>query len=779
MSNMTGTPTRTATDDANAGVISPPAKRHGVRATNVVSTQDNSRLGGLVDNIGVNLGQALEKRLTEQNAYTAQRLANSAAARQGANAAINEVDRQNKRTGWQKGVFGESVQYREAQQRAATNAVQAEYLTQAASIDTYAGETGEEYENRLNAGLEKVLDLYKGDKDTQNIVASNWHTLTGKLAAKQAEAHHGYNQLQQRETYNQQVAQTFDGWTVESALAMSEQNHAQLVHETQEFFRGATKPSGMDDIAWRGSVTSNLQNALRKGNIGAYNAAKAAGFLDTLNVGERTSMDEAMSVYDTRYTAQAQLIYEEAEIAAMDAVKLEDAKAIYDQARANIQQLAMRSSGSDRANLALARAEKTAVKGSVSTQKAIDDGIEEARKIAMKAGENALKAQEEAERLDTLKGVFSITNPLDQADVLNATPHTQRELEQSLDGHIVDTLTRLTGSEEPLAMSEATTTLLSEVPFARIVAKGVNQQTTQSPLVKRAVQAFVQGYPNMADEDGILNEQGKIALQSIAQFEKNPANFRLTVGESTYAELQILKQELLGGKHVAQVEKTVAKYNERKGTRDIIPVNWPLAKNQTKQDYVQKAVADLNGGINLQGDSLVDAMVAFDTGLTIHGSDIYAARDYLKSFVESNNTTYRDMRIPNGEFLNKVVPDYNLRSLLDGAQRVRPGVDRVSALTPALATLTGELHDTNGNVLSSLDQVTGVTIEADTANGGFWLDSRNAQRPVYISEERMREWGEEIKEVDAMRETRAKRERGTVLQKWGRYEMTAPLSNLN
>ena len=782
MNELEGQPIRNATSDANSGIIDPPAKRYSTREVNEVSTIDNTQVNQAVATIGVNLGNALQKRLQEQNAYTAQRLANTAAARQGEQTAINKVDQLNKRTGWQKGVFGESVQYREAQQRAATNAVQAEYLKQATSIDQFSGESADAYRERLNEGLTKVLDLYKGDKETQDIVANNWYTLSSKLAAKQAESHYGYNQLQQRASYDQQVAQTFDGWTVDAALAASPEEQFELVKQSESFFKGVTKPKGMDSVAWRGSINTNLQNALRKGNIGAYNAAKSAGWLESLSASERTAMDQALSVYDTDFTQKAQLVFEEGELAAMDAPYLATAKAIYQQVRSNIDQLARRSSGTDRANLALARTQQQAAKGALSAQEAMDAANKEARKIAMTAAEKALELQAEEERINNLKWSTRIEDPIERASFVNQIPHNQSDLEDAMDQSIVDDATRLSGAEDTLDMTTTTQTIFSDPingpKIASVVAKRYNKQETHSPLVQRAVVGFIDGFTGMADDNGLLNERGMTALQSIAQFEKNPAKFRKTVTEERYAELQIIKQGLLGGKTVEQVDKLVTKYKDNKGKRDILPVQWGLGKNETKQQKIQSLVTKFSNQPAPQGDTLIDYMETFDTGLTIYGSDWRSAEKYLKDYVESNNTQYKGIRIEGGEQLNKVT-DYSFETLMDGAQKHAMGADSVSMLTPYLVALTGEQRDTAGNVLTNMSQIQGFSIKADTVNGGFYIDSTNAQQPVYVSEEQMKRISSTLSERDKLRKAREKRERGTILQEWGKQEMVAPLSNLN
>ena len=110
------------------------------------------------------------------------------------------MDANKKRTGWEEAIFGQDEDYRVAQQRAVSNAVQGLYLEQATEIEKYAGESPEDYSSRLNEGLDKVLETCGDDKETRSLAAATWTRASEKLASKQYEEHYAFNQMQQRET---------------------------------------------------------------------------------------------------------------------------------------------------------------------------------------------------------------------------------------------------------------------------------------------------------------------------------------------------------------------------------------------------------------------------------------------------------------------------------------------------------------------------------------------------------------------------------------------------
>jgi hypothetical protein len=353
-----GQPRRSATQDANAGVINPPAQRVAARTVATPAKKEQpTQLGTAIESTGAKLGAALQSYLTEETTNINERKATAAAIRQGQATSINSVDATKERTGWTRAIFGQDVEYREAQQRAATNSVQQLYIEQAAKVGEFKGETPAEYEQRLIAGLDTVLEPYQDDQETKSMITLKFMEASAKLANKHYAEHYAYNQQQQRETYEKEVQQTFDTWTVDQTQLKDVTEAEAQLDRVYSFFNGHSKPAGMSPEAWRGSVNNQLDVALRNGNIGAYKMAQLSGWTDKLLPAERLKLDKAISVYDTQFFQKVNRQYEQAELAALDAANADEAAAIYAEFRSSLGIDYQKASGSARSMSALARSD--------------------------------------------------------------------------------------------------------------------------------------------------------------------------------------------------------------------------------------------------------------------------------------------------------------------------------------------------------------------------------------------------------------------------------------
>lgn len=766
-----GLPQRNATSDANAGVVNPPSVKYTPRDV-VARQKPASSLEEGVEQFGAALGAALEERLEEEATNINEQRATDAAIRQGQEHAINQIDANKKRTGWEKAVFGENIEYRAAQQRAAQNAVNSLYLEQATQLDQYAGETPDEYSIRLKDGLDKVLEPYKDDTETKRMITEAWMVSSGKLAAKQYEAHYAFNQMQQRDTYSKQVQQTFDTWTVDASLVSTPEEANGMLKMSQAFFAGATKPTGMTDIAWRGVVNEQLMNSLRQGNIGAYNAAKANGWLKDLTVTEQVSMDRALSAYDTDFSQKVSLAYENAEIAALEAKTLDEASAIYQNLRTQLDNLGNRSSGTDRAELALARGHKSAQKGINAIRDARAKAEAEAAKIARKAAEKALEAEVEQQRIDLMKEALRNEDPIARAGVLNEVDPKKSELEDVLDLTIVEDITRLTGAQEQLSTTEATKVLLGNPKVAQAIALRVKGQEVNSPFVKRTIETFINGFSGLVDENGQLNEQGVVAMQSVAQFEQNEDSFKAMVGNDNYDRYEIIRRGMSIGQTSEMVQKDLDAYSANKGNRDVYGIQWELGENETKRDRVQSLIQSFTGQ-RPRSMSLAHYMEEYDRALVIYKGDRKAAEDYLRKSAMNAAINYQGRVITNGRQLNNVT-SYNFQQLMDGAQKSTG--DSASLLTPYLATLGVELEDKDGKPLTTIDQVKGLNIYTVDGVEGFYLDSQEAQAPVHVTPDIMKRWEQTLNQRANFQKMKEKAD-SEMLDKWVEEQRILMMAN--
>ncbi|QPI17702.1 putative internal virion protein [Alteromonas phage vB_AmeP_R8W] len=718
-----GQPERNATSDANAGVVNPPAVKSKARQ---YQTKEIFREGSPgLDAFAQSLGGALQKRLQDEANNINEQRANAAAVRQGTEHAINTVDEAKKHTGWERAIFGENVEYRAAQQRAAQNAVQSEYLKQATELDKYAGETPDQYAKRLQEGLDKVLEPYSDDKETKDLVAKAYHTMSAKLAAKQYESHYAYNQQQQRQTYLDQTVATFDQWNVDKDLISSPQEAAGFKHGIERFFAGATKPKGMTDIAWRGVINDGLSMSLRNGNIGAYNAAKANGWLGKLNEKETKTINEAVSAYDTKFSQDVQLAYENAEIAALEANNLEVASGIYQQLRDDLENFAVRSSGTERAELALAKGKSSALQGLRGAEKA-------AEKIAKDAFEAAEKARVEQERIDKIALALRTEDPVERAGALSGLQPKPKELEDVMDMTIIEDVGRLVGKED-ISASEAVKNIMEQPAVAKSIAARIKGRQTNVPIVKRVAETFINGFHGMIDEDGQLNDKGIQAMQSLSQFAQNSDTFKHIVGDENFDKYEMIRRGMSVGQTVEMMNKDIDAYTKNKGNRDIYATQWQLGEKESKRERVSSLYKNFTGE-KPNSASLAYAMEEINRGLVVYKGDMKLAEQYLKTSLQNASINYRGKTIVNGRDLDKVT-DYNFEQLMDGAAAP---VGNTSLLTPIL--MMGGMKASDDNPYIPLED--DVSFYKVDGTDGFFVDHPKFQQPIRVSSDTMKVWGD-------------------------------------
>lgn len=733
-----GLPQRNATSDANAGVVNPPSVKR-VARTAATKQLPESDISIGVEQLGSSLGAALEKRLETEATNINEQRAADAAIRQAHNHAINQIDANKKRLGWEKAVFGENIEYRAAQQRAATNAVNTAYLKQATTLDQHAGETPEEYASHLKAGLDKILEPYGDDQETKQMVAQSWLISSGKLATKHYESHYAYNQTQQRDKYSEQIDTTFDTFTVDKSLASTPEEVTAIKESAKLLFTGITKPQGMHDIAWRGVINNRLEYALRKGNIGAYKVAEDSGWISNLKPAEKVAMDRALSAYDTDFSQKVASVYESGELAALEAKKLSEASGIYQNLRKQLDTLENRSSGTDRAKLALTR-------GHTAAQRGINRAREEALRIAKNAAEKALEAEEKQSRINWMKQALRTEDPRTKAGILNEVDPKAHELEDALDITIVEDITRLKGLEEPLKQAEATKILLEDPNIARVIARRVKGQEVESPLVKRAIETFINGFKGLTTEDGQLNEKGIVALQSLSQFEQNEDNFKTTVGNENYDKFYMLRRGMAAGQTADMILKDFDKYTENKSKKDIYGAPeffGDEGKTISKREHVSRLIKRFTDKTPY-GESLSDYMEEYNRGLIISKNDRRSADSYLRVSALNAGINYRGHAIPGGRKLNSIT-SYNFQQLMDGVQKAVG--DSPSLLHPYITQALGiKPEDEKGNLVNSIDQVPNVSIYTEEGEDGFFIDSPSATTPLLITYDIMENWGKTLEQ---------------------------------
>lgn len=391
-----GTPQRSAVTDANEGVVNPPAKRTVARTAVATKTKQLSVGDQAISTMTNNLGTALSGMLKEERNNIREEEMISAERRQGLDTAINSVDKVKKRTGWERAIFGENVEYRAAQQRAVENKVQATYLEQLAGVSGYAGDTPDQYYDRLREQNDGILSQYDDDPDTKARVAAALSTSTKKLSNAHYKEHYAYNQQQQQETTRTRLMQTLDGFNLERLNNIEPDEQADHLEDIRKFFDDTGKPDGMTPVAFRALKLEVLREHMTKGNVGAMKAAQAVGFDQGLSAGEQAQWDRALDAYDTQFSQKADLIRTTADIAIAEALTPAQVQVAVDAKEKQLGELFEQSSGTRKSQSVMARGNLDVAKNDASVIKAtakIEKALAEAQAKAIVDSDKAVIAE--------------------------------------------------------------------------------------------------------------------------------------------------------------------------------------------------------------------------------------------------------------------------------------------------------------------------------------------------------------------------------------------------
>ena len=741
-SNVSGQPTRSATQDANQGIINPPSIKREAEQYATIQKPD-SKLSEGIQNFSSSLGNALVKGMGREADEINNRREMEATARQGNESAINSIDKGKKRTGWTKAIFGQNIEYRVAQQRAATNGVNDLYLQELNNIDSNAGTSPEEYTSKLTQSLNDTLKKYDGDKETQTLVKARWLDHSKKLSAKQYESHYAYNQQQQRETYQTEVEQTFDAVNLESGLITSQEEAAEIQNKVYDMLAGKGRPDGMADEAHRLAISEVIQKNLRQGNIGAYNAAKTYGWFDENTEKEQITLDRALSEYDQKFTEQVTQTWEEAALQVEDNKTYEGMIGIYENLKKQLDVLGKRSSGTPKAETALTKRERMASKGIADVIKNREMVNEELDKFFEEGMSKARKEEAKAKQLADVKAAVSITNPIDRAGTISLTGANKSDQAEAMDLVLLDDITRLTGADSTVTPLQATQDLLANPQIAKQVRQRLKGKNIESPLVKQATETVLNGINGLVDEKGLLTDQGTIALNSIAVLAEDSGQFMNMVGKENYDKYQIIQRGMPIGQTIDQMQKHIDKYNTAKADKSKLGSEWSLKDGESKRDRITQLYHNFTGQYP-SSQTLAYYMKDYDRALIINDQDRKFAEGYLKTSIESGAVQYNGMMIQGGKELTKDM-EYGLPELLDFAQ-TQLG-DDPSLLTTPLLTL-GAVRDKDGKV-SRLGQVAGINFRV--VEDSLWIDSVNAQSPVRIGKDTLQRWARSLKEAKGLK----------------------------
>tara|TARA_R110002020_G_scaffold39742_3_gene117748 strand:- start:2737 stop:5019 length:2283 start_codon:yes stop_codon:yes gene_type:complete len=712
-----GQPQRTATEDANAGIVNPPSVKTVARDTVSRSTSQESRRKASLDagvaNMGQTLGNSLVQFLDKTKVNINEQRELAAANKQGRDTAVHEEALMDKRTGWKEALFGQSAEYRGAQQQAVINSVNSLYLEQAARVDEYAGERPEDYEVRLQRGLDTALEPHANDPETRALITKAYKDNSQKLVEQQYLAHIGAVQTESKINFEAGVMIDFDMMSQESTVQHTPEQKAEFLERTRGYFNVENRPKGQTVDAYRTSLNGMINQSLKSGNIGPAKAAEASGW--KLSAAEQVQRDSAWDGYDVAFAQEAQRVHREIQLAATTAATPEDAVAVYDAGVERLDALEAKSSGSDKATSALLGYE-------VSLEAKKRAIFETARKSAEKVAEaEAEMAADDASVAAEMQG-----NPTDAGaiPVKRQQEASDRLLSRALSDHL--------GGAETLSTVEVIGAVLEDPSLARVVRQVRGESQVKSRLISGIVKAGMQGVQTKVDpETGRPTLEAMTGFVAITQF-ADTEQFVKDLGETDYTRFKVVQTAMERGATVDMIGRDLDNYMHNKGNFDLQGFKAPKIQRdkkwyaQSMNEYVGGLVKSL-GKFNPSPSQQARYTEQYKMGLVIHGGDKDGASDYLASILHSQAVKYHGVSIPNSDHLETIQYDdgeFNFQTVFDGMQSL-------NLFGPYITTMYGKEADGGETPIRTLE---GVNYKLTTRAGfdGVWLSAPDAQQAVHV-----------------------------------------------
>lgn len=652
-----------------------------------------------------------------------------AASRQGTDTAINSIDAESKRTGWERGVYGQDEAYEVAQQKATSNAIQATYIEEATKIDEYAALSPEEYKQKNSQRLDAMLEQYQGDKQTQQIVAEGWSKAVEKLTAQQMTANYAHKQLMNRAEADRSVKQTLDELNIDMNAAITLDDKASVMMRVDEIVSGKFLPAGMSDIAKKAALNDGVFSSLATGNIGAYNAFKSRGWVDGLNPKERAQLDSALNKYDQDYSYKFATAFEEAELVTLgEDSDIATAKETWLRLDGELKALAVRSSGTQESKKILA----TYLSTSAGKRSQLDDM---ARRLLEKGAEAESKA-ERGRRLQEAERADANTSTIKFVELNMEEPITKAERTAAIDANILEDIQRLSGTAEQMSVPQAVGTLLSNPKMGKVIGMSYGKSSAESGIIKIAANQLISGFANGSDDANLAAPEVVTAIESMKALAYNKQKFITTVDKDQYIKLKMIQDGVEQRKPVTRIQKEMDDYFTNRGKESMLV--WPTEKQGVvdKLQYVKDIVAQAGGGIP-EGSTLTDYMETFKTGLVIHNGDFNAAKDYTTDFVKANGVNYKGKKIINGKRLNELTGDMSFVDMMDFLQSSKSPSGN-TWLGDQLSRILPETKD--GRPPQTLDEVGGWNFRVAEGIDGVYLHTTSGTKPLLITSGMFKSW---------------------------------------
>jgi len=753
-----GQPARTATSDANAGLVNPPAMREANRTATTQSVKAVSDIDGAAKNLGRSLGTAFTKLLGNKAQNINAQRALDASIKQGDSEARDSVAEGNKRTGWKKAMYGESPEYqgyRESQQRGVMNGVQQDYIEAANTVSESAADTPEQYAEKLRAQLDTKLTGYESDPETQQLITQAWAKASGNLVRSQYKEHTAFALEQNRKETEQGIRGTFDTFTTDAKNITSEAEATDFHNKAKAFFSGAAKPPTADPVAYSGMMKAQLAQSIAGGNIGMLNMAKEFGFLKNYNAKEQQVLDTAINKYDIKASNAISLSVAEARTA-FNNVSGPDAHQQYldlkEEAMAALDEHAERGSGTAKYDLS------------------IQNGKNSIDALLKPAEKKAIEAEVAAARFEDVIDAQAAAGEGDGGKLYDISP-TKEESVAAAQERTKRLVMSITGDEELTNREVASAIFSQPVEVGSRVVDMWADSTSDGGLVKTLGKAYIGGYAtegSMVDENGQPTEAAQNAMQVFAQFESaDRAKFSNQLGQDAYNEYQIISEGQQQGKTADMIGRDVAEYHKNIENNQYFAADWNDVgvggkDGLTKREYMSNLISGFTKQ-NAEAGDIGDYLAVYGKALTASRGDHAAAKQAVHDATKNKAIMYDGVPIHGAESINKILPNYTVPALLDAIQQPDQNL-----MTGLIAIGMGKTEDENGIPIrntKTYGELKGTMTYKMAPNGGMWMDSTKFQSPVLITPEHFHAMDNFIKQRSNAKQLKAEIEKQSFLNR--------------
>lgn len=762
-----GTTTRTAAQDANEGVVNPPAKEHAARSSVSTKTKQPDALSVGLEKVGETLGSAIQGYVDTETLNLREQQMLEGATLQGNDLAINQLAEDKKRNGIGAAFFGQNAHMRGAQQRAVSNNINKAYLDLSYTMATHADKSPEEFQGVLSERLNIMLEPFAGDKETKQMITKNWIDSAEKLAAAHYKENYGYVQAE-NEKENRQALRgdidtlKFDFTQLErdaNGIVMNKE-YTKFQQRAENMFDPNLRAENQSLENWRKVMGEEINHALKNNDVTAYHLAQIYGFEDNLSPKEAVARNAAVGVYDTKQNQVGETMYQQTLHAINDPTKVnskETADAHIAAYKHQIEQLEQQQSGSE------------AGKKNIETLK------NRFLQVQRAANEAALKQEEKDLQVQAIKDGINKIWSKDDTGVTDLANIDDKALkEEVLDTMIVEEVNAtLPDDEQFRTASEAWQHVLSNPELTKTVAERVQQSGIQSPAFKKAAKGFINSAWNM-DEQAIGTDAGKFLpetkqhIKALTLMENTPG-FTKMLGADDNIKYEMLKQAIEHDIPVEMSQRETAALLENKADREKYKqqVHDAEGKVINSRNHVAR-ILDINGVDNPGAQALSESVLDFVDGLAIYKGDISAANAYVKRNHLNNTINYDGVRMEHKEELDALattmVKEKNLitgemeerefslsmTDFLDGMQYQDANAhDQVTLMSGIIANMYGA----EGRGLT-LEDVPSWDMEYDYITGGLTITVADAPMTYTLTPEEVQQYTADIHQMKFERSQR-------------------------